>query len=258
MTPLHLIRTPIAMSALVRWAGERGWLRRGGVMAFDEGRALHHLVDEMFGPGVLRPFRLLVAPRRVVGNLYAYSTLGVGQLRAAARTYALPDHLAVVPPDRLEGKVMPGGWTRGQRLGFDLRVRPVRRLRETVVTPRGLTISEGAEVDAFLLEALRQHPDNQCGMAGSDRTREAVYLDWLSRRVAPAAELEQGTRLASFQRTRVTRGDHAIEGPDATIHGTLTVMLPDAFSELVARGVGRHRAFGYGMLLLRAPAARRR
>ena len=31
--------------------------------AFDEGRALHHLLGEAFGPGALQPFRLVVAPR---------------------------------------------------------------------------------------------------------------------------------------------------------------------------------------------------
>jgi len=30
---------------------------------------------------------------------------------------------------------------------------------------------------------------------------------------------------------------------------------PTGFAALLARGVGRHRAFGFGMLLLRPPAA---
>jgi CRISPR system Cascade subunit CasE len=38
------------------------------------------------------------------------------------------------------------------------------------------------------------------------------------------------------------------------LRGELTVADPDAFSALLARGVGRHRAFGYGMLLLRPPS----
>ena len=35
------------------------------------------------------------------------------------------------------------------------------------------------------------------------------------------------------------------------VHGALTVIDPDAFAALLARGVGRHRA--YGMILLRPP-----
>ncbi|MFG1478963.1 type I-E CRISPR-associated protein Cas6/Cse3/CasE [Xanthobacter sp. V4C-4] len=37
--------------------------------------------------------------------------------------------------------------------------------------------------------------------------------------------------------------------------GTLSVRDAEAFGVLLARGVGRHRAFGYGMLLLSPPEA---
>ena len=35
------------------------------------------------------------------------------------------------------------------------------------------------------------------------------------------------------------------------MQGTLEVIDPTMFAGLVANGVGRHRAYGYGMLLLR-------
>ena len=38
------------------------------------------------------------------------------------------------------------------------------------------------------------------------------------------------------------------------MRGILTITDPIAFAELLKRGVGRHRAYGYGMLLLRPPA----
>jgi len=149
---------------------------------------------------------------------------------------------------------MPNIWRVGQRLGFDLRVRPIRRLRSEWSTPSGEKISQGSEIDAFLLEVLRQHPTAPDGMVEENRTREVVYLDWLAQRLAPAAELNRSTsRLARFRRTRVSRGNSGLEGPDATIHGTLTVTDSAAFAGLLARGVGRHRAYGYGMLLLRPP-----
>lgn len=252
MSALYLIRISVAVSALARWAGERGWLP-GRNVAFDEGRALHHLVDEAFGPGVLRPFRLLVPPRSGEGNLYSYSRQDHDQLRSALQHYALPDHLAVLRPERLASKVMSQDWSVGQRLGFDVCVRPVRRLNKELVTPAGRFLN-GSEVDAFLSEALRCYPDNREGMAAAQRSRESVYLDWLAERLAPAAEIDrQATRLVRFQRTRVSRGERAHEGPDATFHGTLTVTEPDAFIDLLSHGVGRHRAYGYGMLLLRPP-----
>lgn len=254
MTPLNLVRVPMETDALARWAGERGWVRRRrGLASFDEGRALHHLLDETVGPAALRPFRLLVPPRRNGGNLYAYSVLDAEALRTTARIQALPDHLGVLRTDRLESKPMPGDWRVGQRLGFDLRVRPVRRLRSDIETATG-QIGKGTEFDAFLLEALRQHPAACSGMAEAKRTREGVYLDWLAERLAPAATLDRSaTRLVRFQRTFVARGNHGLEGPDATFHGTLTVVDTDAFTAVLSRGVGRHRAYGYGMLLLRSP-----
>ena len=254
MTVLNLIRVPIATDALARWAGERGWvLRHGGIATFDEGRALHHLVDEVLGPGTLRPFRLFVLPRRSAGNLYGYARLDAEDLRDAARTFALPDHLIVLSADRIESKAMPETWRIGQQLGFDLRARPIRRLRNDLEIP-SLRIGKGAEIDSFLLEALRRYPGDPGGMARANRTREAVYLDWLAERLAPAATLDRrASRLDRFRRVRVARKSSGPEGPDATIHGTLRVSNSAAFAELLAHGVGRHCAYGYGMLLLRPP-----
>ena len=222
---------------------------------FDEGRALHHMLNEMFGPGALRPFRLLVPPKQAKGNLYGYSTLDAETLREAAHTYATPEQLRVMPPDHLESKPIPGHWRAGQRLGFDLRTRPVRRLENTTEFPPDERMAKGAEVDAFILEALRRYPGDRQGMKNAKRTREAVYLDWLAERTSAAATLDPSTcRLVRFRRIRVARGRSGIpEGPDATIHGTLTVTDPTAFAALLARGVGRHCAYGYGMLLLRPP-----
>lgn len=67
---LHLVRLPVDLAALARAAGDRGWTR-GRRTAFDEGAALHHLLGETCGPGVLQPFRLMVAPRARQGRLYA-------------------------------------------------------------------------------------------------------------------------------------------------------------------------------------------
>lgn len=259
MTGLNLIRVPVATHHLARWAAERelGWTqRRGGTAGFDEGRALHHLIGEVFGPDALGPFRLLVPPRKTTGNLYAYSMLDAGALQEAAAVQAWPDHLNVLRLDRLASKSMPGAWRAGQRLGFDLHTRPIRRLRSDVETSSG-RISKGREIDAYLLEALRRHPAERGGMTRGNRTREAVYLDWLAERLVSGAELDcQASHLARFRRVRVARGNGSLEGPDATFHGTLKVTDPTSFAALLARGVGRHRAYGYGMLLLRPPNRR--
>ena len=253
--PIHLVRVPMETKALASWADERGWVRHRGLLSdFDEGRALHHLLDEALGPGRLRPFRLLVPPRRATGYLYAYSKCNAEELAGLAQCHALPDHLAILRTDAMQSKAMPLKWRDGQKLGFNLRARPVRRLSKELETAGGRTYKPGSELDAFMLEALTEFGADRDGMKEAGRTREAVYLDWLSDRLAPYAILDRArTRLTSFRLRRAAR-NAAVEGPDTTIQGTFTIADRAGFHELLERGVGRHCAYGYGMMLLRPPA----
>ena len=241
---LHLIELPLELAALNRWAGGRGIGRQG----FDEGLALHHLLGEVFGPAALQPFRLMVAPRALSGTLYGYADRDAGALRTAAAPVIGPAEAAVIRLDRLRSIPRPATtWAEGMRLGFDARLRPVVRLA-SAIGREGEGYAKGAELDAFLAETLRND---------AARPREAVYLDWLTARLAPAAELERETsRMASFRRARSRRGGRRVEGPEITVHGTLRIADPGGFADLLARGVGRHRAYGYGMLLLRPPQRR--
>ena len=251
MTALHLVRIPIRIDALARWARERGWTGNRPGAGFDEGRAIHHLLSETLGPRTVNCFRLLTVPRRPEGNLYLYSPTAADDLRTAAETCAWPEHLSVLHLSRLTGKVMPETWQTGQRLGFDLRTRPVRRLMQDLEGSGG-RFGRGAEIDAYLVEALRRHPAVANGMAGEDRTREAVYLDWLQERLLGVASIDLPfCRLARYRQARTLRGQQGLVGPDATIHGTLAVSDPERFASVIQRGIGRHRAYGYGMLLLR-------
>lgn len=244
---LNLVELPVSLRALNVWAGARG-------IGADEGAALHGLLGETFGPAALQPFRLMVAPRAQSGTLYAYAASEAEILRAQALASLTPANAAVISLDRLRSLPRPAtAWTAGQRLGFDLRLRPVVRLASDLSgkgdngTP--VSLRKGAEVDVFLAAVMRDRPT----------TREAAYLDWLSARLAPAATLDRAaSHLVSFQRTHVHRNSRRIEGPDAVVHGTLTVADPAAFADLLARGVGRHRSYGYGMLLLRPPQRGRR
>ena len=234
-----------------RWAVARGWGSGAPGDYLDEGRALHHLLAEAFGPDAAYCFRLLVPPRRNQASLYLYSPMAAEDLRGVAERFALPEHLGVLRMPDLAGKRMPSTWSAGQRLGFDLRARPVRRLRRDLVAPKG-HMKRGAEVDAFLVEALCRHPEGPGGMVKEGRSRESVYLDWLEERLEGIAGIDRtNSRLARFRRARGMRGRQRLEGPDATIHGTLTVSEPIRFGERLRQGIGRHRTYGYGMLLLR-------
>lgn len=241
------------MSQLYQWAAERGWVQQYGSSAFDEGSALHHLLEESFGRRQLKPFRLLVPPGRLVGSLYAYSSEDANVHKDAATTYASPEQMDVLKLEELRSKLMPNSWIVGRKLGFDIRVRPTRRLDREHKNGQSV-LQKGSEVDAFLVDALRQHPTNPIGMAESARTREAVYLDWIEERLGSAASLDRNaTHLKRFRRELVKRGGSVAEGPDAIIHGTLRVENEELFRSIIAMGIGRHRAYGYGMLLLRPP-----
>jgi CRISPR system Cascade subunit CasE len=241
---LHLVELPLNLADLHGWAAKRGLAKS----LFDEGLALHHFLGEVFGPAVLQPFRLMVAPRATRATLYAYSAAPAETLAQTAMTLAAPSERALLALEHIRSLPRSADiWHTGQRLGFDLRLRPVVRLASPLKTDTE-AFTKGAEIDAFLADTLRND---------QARTREEVYLDWLDTRLSPAAELErETTRLHKFQRQTVLRGGRRLDGPDATIHGTMTIKDPAGFSELLARGVGRHRTYGYGMVLLRPPQRR--
>ena len=104
-----------------------------------------------------------------------------------------------------------------------------------------------------------------------------MYAEWLDRELLAArpstggretatrcAELvtteDLGTneprraRMVELRREPFFQGGARGERPNVVLEGTLRVTDADTFRALLARGVGRHRAFGFGMLLLRRPA----
>ena len=250
---MHLIHAPLDMHGFSRWAGNRGLIRNG---SFDAGYAFHVLLSAMFGKGVLQPFRLFASERRASAAIYAYADVDAAELRSTASAVAPPDCEDVIDADRMRSKRMPSHFEQGRRLGFDVRLRPVRRLHRDLADPQsGQTVAKGAEVDAFRLEVMHRFPsgwgDSAAAQAGV--TRELVYAGWLGERFGNAVALEE-CRLVSVSRSRAVRGDGGgPEGPDAIVHGTFAVADEVTFRGLLRNGVGRHRAYGYGMLLLRPP-----
>ena len=253
---VYLIHAPLDMRGFNRWAGNRGLIRNG---SFDAGYAFHVLLSAMFGKGVLQPFRLFASERRASAALYAYADVDEADLRGTAAAVAPPDCLDVINPDRMRSKRMPSYFERGRRLGFDLRLRPVRRLHSDLADPQsGRSLRKGAEVDAFRLEIMRRFPsgwdDSAAARAGV--TRQSVYAEWLCERFDHAVAIEE-CRLVAVTRSRAVRGKNGgPEGPDAILQGTFAVAEEETFAGVLRNGVGRHRAYGYGMLLLRPPNRR--
>ena len=247
MSALHLVRTRIDASPLAAFAATQG------VLDDDQGYALHLALRRRFGAAAPQPWRLLDD-----GMLLGYAT----DPAALALPRALPDPTgdwsgpAEIFPAPFENRVMPTTWAKGLVLRFDLRVRPVRRRGTLVRAARAETgaFDPGTERDAFLSAVEGLDEDRH------DRTRATVYVEWLAERLTPAAHLD-AAELTTFRRSRVVRslpgkggrgpGGRGIEGPDAVLSGRLTVTDGAGFAALLAGGVGRHLAFGYGMLLLK-------
>ncbi len=271
MIALHMLHVPIDLSALARYANERSWTRHGrrgrdSDAGFDQGRALHHVLDESFGPGRLRPFRLMAARGKPFGSIYAYTTSPKDDLLDAFGASAPPECAKILSIDSLATKSMPDRWVVGRRLGFDVRVRTVVRIKTPLPNPRDADkpYKVGAELDAFFVEAQRTYPGRRpqtvdgvyasSGMLDAGRTRAAVYCDWLAARFNGAASLDrERTVMRGFERSRLARNGSSSEGPDVVVHGELIIADAVAFVSLLAGGVGRHKAYGYGMLLLRHP-----
>jgi CRISPR system Cascade subunit CasE len=247
---LTLLRLRPDLAGLAQAAARRGLLPPGG----DLGYALHAALAALFGAAAPRPFVLRETPDGP--ELLAYCATPPDELRTLA---ALPptgeatDLAEPLRPESAAARSMPATWTPGQRLGFSVRVRPVVRTR-----PGGRD-GPHREHDAFA------HLRRRASGAEPLPPREGVYRDWLARILSrdDAATLESSVLIA-YRSTRVLRRPLAgegrrpavIEGPDATLAGVLAVKDAAAFSRLLARGVGRHCGFGFGMLLLAPPGRR--
>lgn len=247
--PLYLLHTQPDARLLSAWMAR--------YRTHDLGDALHGLLRAAFGEHAPQPFCYLDEHR----GLLAYTLLDA---QAMAEQVALADDLAArtLGVDACSAhagyrlRPFPTQWAQGQVLGFEVRVRPTVR-------------SGQKEQDAFWHAVIQAG-----GPQGTPVQREAIYAQWLHehlavREGAPRQPWQGAVELLDVQLSAFARGTvvrrtqpiagqprkgRAIEGTDATLTGRLRVTDPAAFAHLLARGVGRHRAYGFGMLLLHRPS----
>ncbi|MBK6614656.1 type I-E CRISPR-associated protein Cas6/Cse3/CasE [Ottowia sp.] len=245
---LHLLHTQPDARLLAAWVARHH--ARHERQPSDLGDALHGLLRAAFGDTAPQPFRYLDERQ----GLLAYTAMDANAMRTqvaladpvVARTLGLG---ANGQHDGYHLRPFPTQWPQGQVLGFEVRLRP------TVRAAKG-------ERDAFLHAVERAQ--------GARLQREAVYVQWLREHLAPregaareawqgAVDLLNDVHLVGYQRQQVVRRTQAAggearrgrvsDGPDALLKGHLRVVDPVSFAHLLARGIGRHRAFGFGMLL---------
>lgn len=275
---LHLYAFRPDLPRLLRLAARERLLPPGD----DPGYAVHAAFAATFGEQAPKPWALL-APGEgggPAGRLFAYGTQPLAVLRAHAETFADPAFSAPLRLDDACDRPMPDTFAVGTRLGFRVRVRPVARQGKPLPGHASVVDRAGKarERDVYLarIEAAERvaagSGDTASGEVGVVLpTRAECYLEWLDARLqeggASVARSHAGGRdgwaaqLTGFRRTRLLGRDRSgaratsrhPEGPDATITGTLTIVDPERFATGLARGVGRFRAFGFGMLLLSPP-----
>ncbi|MBB4199535.1 hypothetical protein CCR94_01250 [Rhodoblastus sphagnicola] len=238
----HLLRFDPDLRLANQWMAAEGLAANGQT---DEGYGWHALLCAAFGKDhAPKPFRI-VARRGRPAQLLAYAPLNAAELIARANAFADPKVFRALGVDELASKPMPA-FSSGRRLGFSLFLRPVVR------TDREGDRARSREIDAYV-----HARDN-----GDARDRATVYLDWARQRLTAAGAEVEALRIDGLESVKVARrgvsGEHgrplkAISGHALALVGGLRVVDATRFADSIAHGVGRHRAFGFGMLLLTPP-----
>jgi CRISPR system Cascade subunit CasE len=240
---LYMIELCPDMGALTRFIQAQGL---GGRNADEDlGYGVHAWLAAAFGPLAPKPWRLF-SDRRRPPRILGYTDHEVRDLRDRLREFAEPSVFAVCPhPDAdVAGKPLPV-WQSGRRLAFEVQCCPVGRQAAT-----------GVEKDLFLIRADAGSP--------GPLSRHDVYCAWAREHLQrDQAAVVTAIEVAGFRLVGQTRRPRNGDGsrklqhlvrPQVVFRGELTVGETEAFGRLLAKGVGRHRSFGYGMLLLRPPS----
>ena len=226
----------------------------------DQDQAIHKLLVESFGTNAPRPHRLMEKARKTQATqLYGYTSASQEELRNRAQACADPLQAAILPPETIMTKPMPEDWQSGETFGFNLRVRPMIRSWHTRESqdpdfPDQVHVMKWKyATDAYFRDSQKRA---EKGLPPRDRTE--VYREWLDELLKRqgGAQLMKGSNLMvdSFRKSPkdVKRNSSGALGPEAVVRGTLVVIDPGAFRELLRNGAGRYKAYGYGMVLLRA------
>ena len=265
---LSMFHLPVSKRALFANGREQGLVRDG--WAADHGYLLHALFARLFGDLAPKPFDLQESDQPAYDQLsvLAYSGHPLKALEQRAAEHWPQDQPAVFW-DHAASRTMPT-LPAGLALGFRVRQCPAIRIGK-----QNPLFAPEAEVDPYVA-LVQPHlvagppADREKILAGLP-SRETVYRDWLARQLHGAALQE--ARIASIQdaphwrkgqpRERAARslryGKRPEKGQRALVsrrevifEGTLQITDADAFNALLARGIGRQRSCGLGLLMLRS------
>lgn len=250
---LNMICLDLNLRALSIWGHQR---RLGD----DPGYLVHAATRKIFGELGPQPFLVQSEQSRVLG----YTPADEAFLRQCLENFRSDegsDSLlpAVFNLPEICSRVMPEQWSKGSRYRFSVYCRPtIRRgkVESDVWLMKNYFACEEAKKNGTFDGTIHEFRQLHKGEI------EETYRQWLQRRFAPAAELRNvvitGSR-SSYLTTRSAKDHRGAPThserrsyPETMFVGELCVTESQAFERLVRHGVGRHCAFGFGMLLLKA------
>jgi CRISPR system Cascade subunit CasE len=202
------------------------------------GYTLHAWLHEMFKDLAPQPFRFV----EKTGDVLGYTRATADELMEIAQAFASPQAFEALEPDSLATKAMPTTWTAGRRLQVEVTTSPLARF----------TNEQGREVecDVYLRTLDR--------LGEATPAREQVYADWFRRQWGEALRFEQvgidSFSLVDLLRRPTVAGQRKVAKlvrPQVTFSAVVAIADPQAFAQRLAAGIGRHKTFGYGMVLLK-------
>ena len=224
--------------------------------AMDWGYLLHVYLKELFGNAAPKVFSADTNKIHDGIPVLGYTSADAKVLKKDSGEFANPRIWASVDWKSFASKPIPDTFRQGQRMHFSLRTAPVIRQHRKVAED-GSVIDERVEIDPFLREVSRADPNTRLD-------RFSIYRQWFLEKM----KRDQGVKIldvavTEFQLRKFVRrtGAKMVKDritkypvrPSVTFKGSLEIADLERFYQLLECGVGRHKTFGFGMMLLQRP-----
>jgi CRISPR system Cascade subunit CasE len=223
---------------------ERLWhkfWRRTGRTIYDVGYLAHGYLVAAFGEHAPRPF-IVGAPKGGCVPLEGYVSVSGEQLQSRLDLFADAEVASIIVPETLRTKKLPRPDQWPEYVGFSVRVNPIARAL------RAPEQQKKHDRDWFFV-AQEKNPEV---------TREEAYTEWFNLQLAKSksgielvrATLDTGEILQAA-RPDDNRVDRLTHTPAAQMSGILKLPSDRTNLSILTNGIGRGKAFGFGMFQLR-------
>lgn len=224
----------------------------------DTGYIVHAALAALFDKQAPRPFYIEPERKTSQGEIAGITVLGYFDSQKDILSESLRERNTfaqeILRWDMSASKRMPTQFDVGTRLRVDVRMCPVVR----TTTFRNNRTDKSEELDAFLATYNYQSknsidPEENKKLEPIDRF--TVYQSWALERLSRNGMDIESLSINGFQLTQVSRRNkerafRSAQRPAIEVSATVSVNNPESFAAAIRLGIGRHKAFGFGMLRL--------